>query len=316
MATAQIRNLINTQIDKQIYKAKKDLRNQGTKQIQKVKERLPSKEELKEKLISNSCNPKSQDKMTKLYDKLIKLINNLLKIPEKGLKVVRNIDKKLKKIRDKIIPKIQKILDFLNSKVIPALLVVVIAAEIALAASSGPAANGRIIDKMGEKKRLILGKIKEYAKLAATMIAALNPIIFMIDKLFNIMEVVIATIQGIIALIKKLKTFIIFLFRNYIKKCNIADQSPISTDENGIGTGIGTVNPNLLDEQIQIAIDKAATGTLTATDSKDINDKMTILYNDLLEDLKEDGQTKIIERLTQTENDLRTSYEVKIVPIP
>ena len=308
MATAQIRNLINTQIDKQLYKAKKDLRNQGTKQIQKVKERLPNKEELKEKLISNSCNNKSQDKMTKLYEKLIKLINNLLKIPEKGLIVIKNIDKKLKKIRDKIIPKIKKILDFLNSKVIPALLIVVIAAEIALAASSGPAANGKVIDLMGEKKRLILGKIKEYSKLAITMIAALNPIIFLIDKLFNIMEVVIVAIQGIIALIKKLKTFIIFLFRNYIKKCNVADQTPIDNE--------GNINPNLLDEQIQIAIDKAATGTLTATDSKNINDKMTILYNDLLEDLKEDGQTKIIERLTQTENDLRTSYEVKIVPIP
>ena len=308
MATAQIRNLINTQIDKQLYKAKKDLRNQGTKQIQKVKERLPNKEELKEKLISNSCNNKSQDKMTKLYEKLIKLINNLLKIPEKGLIVIKNIDKKLKKIRDKIIPKIKKILDFLNSKVIPALLIVVIAAEIALAASSGPAANGKVIDLMGEKKRLILGKIKEYSKLAITMIAALNPIIFLIDKLFNIMEVVIVAIQGIIALIKKLKTFIIFLFRNYIKKCNVADQTPIDNE--------GNINPNLLDEQIQIAIDKAATGTLTATDSKSINDKMTILYNDLLEDLKEDGQTKIIERLTQTENDLRTSYEVKIVPIP
>ena len=246
--------------------------------------------------------------MTKIYEKLIKLIDNLLKIPEKGLKVVRNIDKKLKKIRDKIIPKIKKILDFLNSKVIPALLIVVIAAEIALAASSGPAANGKVIDTMGEKKRLILGKIKEYSKMAITMLAALNPIVFAIEKLFSIMEVVIRVIQGIIALIKKLKDFIIFLYRNYIKKCNIADQTPIDNE--------GNINPNLLDEQIQAAIDKAATGTLTATDSKNISDKMSLFYNDLLEDLKEDGKTKIIERLTQTEDDLRTSYEVKTVPIP
>ena len=308
MATAQIRNLINTQIDKQLYKAKGDLRNQGTKQVQKVKERLPGKEELKEKLISNSCNKKAQDKMTKIYEKLIKLIDNLLKIPEKGLKKVQNIDKKLKKIRDKIIPKIEKVLNFLKDKVIPALLIVVIAAEIALAFSSGPAANGKVIDLMGEKKRLILGKIKEYSKLAITIIAALPLVLKMVEKLFSIMEVVIMAIQGIIALIKKLKAFIIFLFRNYIKKCNISDQTPIDNE--------GNVNPNLLDEQIQAAIDKAARGTLTATDSKGISDKMTLMYNDLLEDLKEDGKTKIIERLIQTEDDLRTSYEVKTVPIP
>jgi hypothetical protein len=307
MATSQIRNLINTQIDKQLYKAKGDLRNQGTKQIQKVKERLPDKEELKEKLISNACNKKAQDKMTKIYEKLIKLLDNLIKLPEKGLKKVQDIDKKLKKIRDKIIPKIEKVLDFLKDKVIPALLIVVIAAEIALAASSGPAANGKVIDVMGEKKRLILGKIKEYAKLTATIIAALPAVLKMVEKLFSIMEVVIKVIQGIIALIKKLKDFIIFLFRNFIKECNVANQTPIEN---------GEVNPNLLDEQLQAAIDKAARGTLTATDSKNISDKMSLMYNDLLEDLKEEGQTKIIERLIQTEKDLRTSYEVKTVPIP
>ena len=122
------------------------------------------------------------------------------------------------------------------------------------------------------------------------------------------MEVVMMAIKGLIAVINKLKDFVVFLFRNYIKKCNTADQTPVSND--------GSVNANLLDEQIQASIDKAASGTLTATDTKDIRDKMTTLYNDLLEDLKEDGKTKIIERLIRTEDDLQTSYEVKTVPLP
>jgi hypothetical protein len=308
MATAVIRNLINSQIDKQLYKVKGELRNQGTKQIQKVKEKLPNKEELKEKLISNSCERKAQDKMTKIYDKLIKLIDNLLKIPTKGLEKLKNIDKKLKKIRDVIIPKIQAVLDFLNKVVVPALLIVVIAAEIALAASSGPIANGKVIDAMSEKKKLILGKVKEYAKLGITIIAALNPITFMIEKLFSIMEIAIMAVKTLIAIIKKLKDFIIFLFRNYIKKCNVANQTPISND--------GSVNADLLEAQIQAAIDKAATGTLSNNDSKNISDKMSILYNDLLEDLKENGKTKIIERLIRTKDDIKTSYEVITVPLP
>ena len=308
MATAVIRNLINSQIDKQLYKVKGELRNQGTKQIQKVKEKLPNKEELKEKLISNSCERKAQDKMTKIYDKLIKLIDNLLKIPTKGLEKLKNIDKKLKKIRDVIIPKIQAVLDFLNKVVVPALLIVVIAAEVALAASSGPVANGKVIDAMSEKKKLILGKVKEYAKLGITIIAALNPIIFMIEKLFSIMEVAIMAVKTLIAIIKKLKDFIIFLFRNYIKKCNVANQTPISND--------GSVNADLLEAQIQAAVDKAAIGTLSHNDSKNISDKMSILYNDLLEDLKENGKTKIIERLIRTKDDIKTSYEVITVPLP
>ena len=308
MSSTTIRNLINSQIDKQLYTAKKDLRNQGSKQVQKVKEKLPNKEELKEKLISDACQRKAQDKMTKIYDKLIKLLDNLKKIPQKGLDKVKNIDTKLKKIRDKIIPKIEKILEVIKDVLVPALLIVVIAAEVALAMSSSLAANGTVINFMGEKKRLILGKIKEYAKLTLTIIAALPAILMAIEKLFSIMEVVMMAIKGLIAVINKLKDFVVFLFRNYIKKCNIADQTPVSND--------GSVNANLLDEQIQASIDKAASGTLTATDTKDIRDKMTTLYNDLLEDLKEDGKTKIIERLIRTEDDLQTSYEVKTVPLP
>ena len=308
MATAQIRSLLNSQIDKQLYKSKQDLRALGDKQVNKVKEKLPNKEELKEKLVSNSCNLKAQAKMTKRYEKIIKLLYNLKKIPEKGLKKIQNIDKKLKKIRDKIIPKIEAILEFLNKTVVPALLLIIIAAEIALIASSGPAANGKTIDVVSDKKKVALGKVKEYAKLALTIIASLPPIIMVIEKLFSIMEIVIKVVQGIIALIQKLKDFVIFLYRNYIKKCNVANQSELSND--------GSVNTNLLDEQIQAAIDKAASGTLVATDTTNIKDKMTTLYNDLLEDLKEEGKTKIIERLIQTENDLRTSYEVKTVPIP
>ena len=308
MSSTTIRNIINSQIDKQLYKAKKDLRNQGTKQVQKVKEKLPSKDELKEKLISNSCERKAQDKMTKIYDKLIRLLNNLQKIPQKGLDKVKNIDKKLKKIRDKIIPKIEKILEIISDVLVPALLIVVIACEVALAISSGLAASGKVIDFMGEKKRLILGKVKEYAKLTLTIVAILPAILMAIEKLFSIMEVVMAAIKGLIEIIKKLKTFIIFLFRNFIKKCNVANQSELSND--------GSVNSNLLEEEIQTSINKAAQGTLTASNTKDIKDKMTTLYNDLLEDLKEDGKTRIIERLIRTEDDLQTSYEVKTVPLP
>ena len=109
MSATTIRNLINSQIDKQLYTAKKDLRNQGTKQVQKVKEKLPSKDELKEKLISSSCERKAQDKMTKIYDKLIRLLDNLQKIPQKGLDKVKNIDKNAAAFI------LQGVLDFLNN---------------------------------------------------------------------------------------------------------------------------------------------------------------------------------------------------------
>ena len=308
MATSVIRNLINSQINKRLFKIKQDLRTQGMKQVQKVKEKMPGKEEIKSKFISDSCSLKAQDKMTKMYEKQIRALDNLKRIPEKGLQRLQSIERKLKKIRDKIIPKIEKILKFLKEKVTPILLIVVIVCEVALAASAGLFSNGKVIDFLSEKKKIILGKIKEYSKLALAIIQALPPILKIIEKLFNIMGKAIDALRKLIAMLQKLKDFVIFLYRNYIQKCNVANQTPVSND--------GSVNADLLDEQIQKLIDKAALGTLTSIDTTDIKDKMTILYNDLLEDLKEQGKTRIIERLIRTEDDIKTSYKVVTVPIP
>ena len=88
-----------------------------------------------------------------------------------------------------------------------------------------------------------------------------------------------------------MKAFLEYLYLKYVKKCTIPDQTPIDSE--------GNINEN----------------TLLDADLSGIVDTMTTLYNDLLEDLKEEGKTKIIERLIDTKFDFRTSYEVKTVSI-
>ena len=92
-----------------------------------------------------------------------------------------------------------------------------------------------------------------------------------------------------------MKAFLEYLYLKYVKKCTIPDQTPVDSS--------GNVNENVLSDNILEA------------DLSGIVDTMTTLYNDLLEELKEENQTKIIERLVNTKFDFRTSYEVKTVSI-
>ena len=108
-----IRNLLQQQ-DKALYQVKQKIKEQGAKQVSKVKEKLPTPSEIKEKFKSEAsaalCNANGLKKSKKAYDKLKKLLNQLKKI-------IDGADKALKKIKamcDKIMSAISKILGILG----------------------------------------------------------------------------------------------------------------------------------------------------------------------------------------------------------
>ena len=104
-----IRSLLQQQ-DKALYQVKQKIKEQGAKQVGKVKEKLPSPQEIKDKfkseLNASTCNANGLKKSQKNYNKLKKLLNILKKIVEGATKAL----KKIKKICDKIMAAIQKIL--------------------------------------------------------------------------------------------------------------------------------------------------------------------------------------------------------------
>ena len=77
MSAEQLTIMLNKQCGGVISKAKTKVKAEGKKQVMKVLEKLPSKDDIKEKLISGACSPKAQEKMKKIYNKIHGLISKL-----------------------------------------------------------------------------------------------------------------------------------------------------------------------------------------------------------------------------------------------
>ena len=293
MATKQIRNLINN-IDKTMFSTKSKLKEEKDKKIIKIKEKIPTKEEIKQKMITEACSPLAQKKVDNIYRKLHNTLSKLEKIGGNGKESMTRLLEKLNKIKDILLPKIQKILEFLKTYIIPILTIAIILAEIIL---NLPAryTTGGIIKKLSDKIEKAKSKIKEYKSLVKTILKYIPKYIIKALAIIAAIGVIILALTGMLAFIKKMKAFLEYLYLKYVKKCTISDQTPIDIT--------GNINENLLEDNI------------LDTDMSGIVDTMTNLYNDLLEDLKEQGETKIIERLVNTKFDFRTSYEVKTISI-
>ena len=338
MATRSIRNLINTQIDKQLVNARGKLREEGKKQIHKLKQRLPSVDEIKKQLISEACSVNAQEKVQKNFDKFKKILGRIISKAEKGQKALNKIKEKLNKIQNIIIPRIQAIADHLTP-IITILNTILNVIPIVLNAIPLQWITGGIIFKLKsiiDKAKL---KVGEYSALIMCIPPMINIYFKQIIKLLSPLEKAMAAIMAFIEMVKKKLAFLEFLLLSYLQNCNVANQTP--TDSGG------NINPDLLEENILSG--GTTSGTLVACTLPNgtivqmtpqaclnaggtyedtvgefpfanenligITDKMTTLYNDLLEGLASQGKTKVIERITNIDFGFRTSYKTITIPI-
>ena len=69
--------MINKQCGGVLSQMKTKVKAEGKKQVMKVLEKLPSKDDIKEQLISGACSIAAQNKMKKIYNKIHVLITKL-----------------------------------------------------------------------------------------------------------------------------------------------------------------------------------------------------------------------------------------------
>ena len=96
MATQQIRNIINSQIDGLVNRAEREVRNEGKKKLLELKKQIPTKEELAKKLQSyineEACSDKGNEKFMKIYNKIDKQLNRLEVILNKSITKMEKIN--------------------------------------------------------------------------------------------------------------------------------------------------------------------------------------------------------------------------------
>jgi hypothetical protein len=272
MATQQIRNLINNSIDKPISNAKLEVKKEGKKQVAKIKEQLPSPEELKSKVLSSACTPNMQNKVAKLFEKHKKLLGRLDKKLTKSREKLQGISEKLTKVQTTV-TLISGILSAI-AEILIGLEVIVRVSPAGLAASSGPAANGLVIKSLSDAIDYAKAKIKEYGGLTQTILLMLPKYLAKAAAILGVINLYLMALDKLYLLVQKLIAYLEFIYLKYIQKCTVADQTPISTE--------GEINEDLL---------------IGAENVSELADQMTSFYNDLLDTLSQRGFTLQAERI-------------------
>jgi len=231
-----IRNLIN-QSDKVLFDVKNKLKEEKDKTLLKVKEQIPTPEEITSRIKSEVCSTEASNAVDKNYNNIKDKLNFLKDKLEQGIKKLETLDKKTEKIKEWM-AKIKKILEDILTPIITILALIVKVLPQALNILTGMLANGYAIKKLSDlidlaksKVIIIQAAIKTFQTSVAKFLAKLSPI-------FNIIAIAIAALLKVISAIGALMAILEQLYLFYLAQCNLPS-NPVNAD--------GSLNEGVLD---------------------------------------------------------------------
>ena len=256
-----IRSLLQQQ-DKALYSVKKKIKEQGAKQVGKVKEKLPSPQEIKDKFKSEAsaalCSANGLKKSQKNYNKIKKILNTLKKIVEGATKALN----KIKKICDKIMAAIQKILSICVklAAIVGTLSTVISVGKIillGLGSVMAPPPTGGVLIAPGtaiflkDKLDAAKGMIETIKSTVATIPKLLERYTGKALKYIGYVAAAIAALAAIKNIINFIIGLLETLFLGQLSSCAAFNENDNATDSdgniqtngNGTPTGTGVGNP-------------------------------------------------------------------------
>jgi len=120
MSTQVIRNLLNSQVDAVLSKAKQKVREEGKKQLRKLKQQIPTPQELTDKLKTDinqdSCSTEGQMKFNEKLDETQAKIDTLKTAIDQGISTLETTNETLNKVvgPDGVLEKIKVMPQVLN----------------------------------------------------------------------------------------------------------------------------------------------------------------------------------------------------------
>ena len=148
MSAEQLTMMLNKQCGGPLAMAKTKVKEEGKKQVMKVLEKLPSKDDIKEKLISAACSIPAQRKMKRVYNTIHGLISKLENILLRAKGKLDDLNAKINKVTQGVMPDIQTIMAILAGIILVVKIIIQITPAL-LALSTGLAANGGLINRLG-----------------------------------------------------------------------------------------------------------------------------------------------------------------------
>ena len=241
-----IKTIIENNIDGTLFEVTQDLKRQAKGYaIQRVKEELPTEDELEELILNKGC----EIQVINVVKNSKKVISSML---NKGKNTLEGIIKKLEKLKKKTENSLESLVQIsalliIFQTLITALKAIIIAARLALVAFTGIFASGaaeeRIITAIKNaegKVRIYVGAIQQYTGYLQKVITIIITIFNFIPLIINIFKILLGQVNNFINLLED-------YYKKYIIKCI----------PGGYDTNSDTINDNIIENFINTNIDNS-----------------------------------------------------------
>ena len=303
MTTQQIRNIINSQLDNVLARAKEEIKKEGKKKVEELKQQIPTPEDIMKKLQSeineDSCSPQGREKFMKKYNSLQQKLKSIQNIVKEALQKIESLENKVKPIFEGEGPigQISQMAELLKSTLIPALKIIVLAAPLILAAFVGPTASGVGIDQAQQKRDKAKATVVIFTSLIASIVGMIIYYKNMAENLLKKLDPIKSKISMVDEKITELLLFMVSLLLQYEEGC--ADLENSKNDSVGNSNNAIVPDPN---------------------GSTPLQQYMALLnnqYNDVYNKLQQSGNKKALKRVFKVKENLEEDYNIsfKIINI-
>jgi len=334
MSTESVRNEIGNIVQKAITKAKSEIKSQGKKQIIKLKQQIPSPQEvvdeLKSQISLDSCTGKGKEEFEKKIKQIQDKIDKFQKILDKGVDKLEGVDEKLRKITDPsgLLAKIAALAEVLNPiiailgiAVTIAKILIKIAGHIPLPPNGAGVPPGPLI--MAEAiADVAFDTIAGLSALILSLGLIVQMYVNKINKILNLIQIPLAGLKKLKAMIDKLAALLLYLKLEHEAACEELLSSGGAT-----GTGIGDGTGN--DGNDAWGNGGLGVNTIDGSNINSLADGMSLedliasseaLYNNLIATLQLQGNTRALEKISRVEQEtkewvVRYNISFKIINI-
>ena len=296
MSTQTVRNIINTQIDSVLNRAKKELKNEGKKKISELQNELPTPDEIISKLQTDinkeACSESGKSKQDKKYQKIKNSLDTIQNTVKNALENINNTEEKIKPISEELGPvtEIKNFAELLKNTLIPILTIAILAVPIVLAALTGPAGNAKAADAAQKRRDKADSKVKEFNALIQSIPLMIAPYKKKALKLLAILIGIKTALTTLDAIISKLKLYAFAKVLETEEGCN--DLS------NKANTSVGNSNNRIIPDP---------------NGPTELESYMSFLndnYKDVYDKLQSSKNQKAIERIFILKNNLEEDYNI------
>jgi len=318
MSTQSVKNIIQTNIDSAIVRAKQKIKDEGKKKITELKQQIPTPQQLVNKLKAEinvgSCSIEGFKKYEKKWNSINNKLKQLEDVTTKALTSLSKIEGKMNDIIGQAesgpIGKITMVTDTLNP-IVQIFQQIITLSPLLFAANSGPSASGAVQDQITEKRNLAKSKVGEYVMLFATIPLMIKHFTNMARRTVSPLVILTNKIKFIQGEIIKLRLFIASLKMSYEEKCN-------EFNDSGIGNGSDCSCPEYTTQAACVAAECNWTGPIELTDLEKYQQLLADQYASVINQLANSGNTLALQRTFKLKDNLEEDYNIgfKTVTIP